>query len=147
MANFAYTEAKQLGLTGVLDLQSSGLDVRVLLVMTNTTADTEEDVTTLNGFTTLDEYDDVGYARQSTAGETVTKDNANNRSEWGHNVVTFPGLGVGTRQAQAHIYYSHVTNDTDSPPLFYVDTGGYPFDGNGGDVTITPNAEGAAQLT
>ena len=147
MVNFAFTEAKRLGLVGVLDLQASGFDVRVMLLMSNTSVDTEEDVTTIAGFTTLDECDGANYGRQATAGEAVASDNPNNRAEWTHNVVTFANLGVGTRQNQAHLYFRFVTNDADSVPLFYIDTGGYPFDGNGGDVTITPNAEGAAQLT
>lgn len=147
MASFGYTNALQKGFTGVLDLQESGLDVRVILVMTNTTADTEEDTDFIGNFSTLDECDGTNYARQQCASQTVTQDNTNDRSEFSHNVITWSSLGAGTRQNQAAIYYAHVTNDTDSYPLFYIDSGGFPFDGNGGDVTLTPNAEGLAQFT
>ena len=147
MPNFAYVEAKELSLNGALDLKETGLDVRMILVMTNTTADTQQTARFVGDITTLDEYDGTGYARQNMANQVVVRDDPNLRAEFNHDVVTFASLDAGTRQAQAHLYYSHVTNDADSPLLFYVDTGGYPFDGNGGDVTVTPNVEGAAQQT
>lgn len=148
MANFAYIEAAQMGFTGLLDLLESGLDVRVLTVMSNSTAGTQRDATTISGFTTLDEYDGTNYppARLQCANQVVNKDVPNQRSEFSHDVLTYANLGAGSRQAIAHIYFQQITDDTDSKPLFHVDTGGYPYDGNGGNVTITPNAQGAAQL-
>lgn len=147
MATFAYTRAKQLGFTGALDLREAGLDVRTIFVMSNSTAGTQRDATTIAGITTLDEYDGANYARQLCANQVVTEDVANERSEFSHDVITWANLGAGVRQCIGVIYYSHVTNDADSVPLFFVDTGGFPFDGNGGNVTLTPNAQGAAQLT
>lgn len=147
MASFGYTKAKQLGFTGVLDLQQSGMDVRVMLVMANTTADTQQDANFIADFTTLDECDGANHARQVCANQVVTRDDPNQRSEFSHDVVTFANLGVGTRQNVAAVYFQFVTNDADSVPLFYIDQGGFPFDGNGGSVTITPNADGLAQLT
>lgn len=150
MASFVYTHAKALLLEGALDFDTAGDDIRVMLVMTNTTTDTEEDVTTISGFTTLDEYDGANYARQALANEVVNEDAANNRGEFDADDDEFSGgsgLGVGTRQAQAMVVYKHVTNDTDSIPIAFIDTGGFPFDGNGGQVTVTWNAEGILQAT
>ena len=147
MASFVYTNAKRALLAGEIDLDTSGDDIRVLLVMTNTTADTEEDVAVIDDFTTLDEYDGANYVRKALAGEAVAADNANDRGEFDANDITWTALGVGTRQAQAMIVYKHITDDTDSIPLAFIDTGGFPFDGNGGDVAVTWNAEGILQAT
>lgn len=114
--------------------------------MSNSTADTERDVTTIAGFGTLDEMDGPGYVRQALANQTRTRNDANDRTEGSHDVVTWTALGAGTRQVIGMVYYSHVTNDADSIPLFYVDEGGFPFAANGADVTYTPNVAGAYQL-
>ncbi len=143
MANFVYNEAKRAILRGEIDLQAD--DIRVLLVMSNTTADTEDDVNTISGFTTLDEYDGANYARQALANEAVNEDAANDRAEFDADDATCSALGAGTRQCQAAIVYKHVTGDADSVPILFVDQGGFPFSGNGGDVQLQWNAEGILQ--
>lgn len=145
MANFWYNEAKRALLAGELDLDTD--DLRVMLVMTNTTADTEDDANTISGFTTLDEYDGSGYARQALANETISEDAANDRAEVDADDAVFASLGAGTRQAQAAIVFKHVTNDTDSVPIAFIDSGGFPFDGTGSNLTIQWNAEGILQAT
>jgi hypothetical protein len=146
MANFVYNEIKRALFEAEIDLNATD-DIRVLLVMTNTTADTEDDKDTISAFTTLDEYDGSGYARQALTGEAVAEDAANDRAEFDGGDATFTTLGAGTRSCQAAIVFKHVTNDTDSVPIAYIDTGGFPFAGNGGDVTIQWNAEGILQQT
>lgn len=121
-------------------------DVRAILVMTNTTADTEVDSEFISDFTTLDEYDGSGYARVALASEAFAVDLANDRWEFTSAAFTFAALGVGTRQCQGLLLYLHVTNDADSKPLMYIDGTGFPFDGNGEDVILTPNAEGILQI-
>lgn len=146
MASFVYTPAKAAFLNGTLDLDAH--DIRLLLVMTNTTADTQEDAAVLADFTTLDEYDHGSYARVTLAGEAVTADTTNNRGEFDHNDFSWTALGAGTRQAQAAVYYRHVDGTAANDiPIFYVDTGGFPFAGNGGNVNWTVNAEGALWLS
>lgn len=144
MANFVYNHSKhELGQGG---LQFASHDMRILLVMTNTTADTQDDVTSISGFTTLDEMDGSGYARLALTGEAWAKDATNNRSEFDANDADFGAVSAGTRQVQALILYRHVTNDTDSFPVAYFDTvsagPGFPFSANGGTITIQWNAEG-----
>lgn len=146
MANFVYNEAKRAIIEGEIDLGAGGSDVRVLLVMTNTTADTEDDVNTISGFTTLDELNDTGYARQALAGEAVNEDAGNNRAEADADDVAFTYNGDGSRNTQAAVYLKHVTNDTDSVPIAFVDTGGFPVNAaQTGTVTIQHNAEGWLQ--
>lgn len=147
MASFVFTNAKRALMAAEIDLHTGGDDIRALLVMTNTTADTEEDVATISAFTTLDEMDGSGYARQALGSEVVAADNTNNRGEFDAGDVTFASVGAGTRQVAAILIYKHVTNDSDSIPLFYIDSGGFPFAAAGGNIQVAWNAEGVAQLT
>lgn len=147
MASFVYTPAKTLIGQGGLDLREAGADIRVILVMTNTTGDTDQDAQYVGNITTLDEMDGANYARQALANQAVNEDAANNRAEFDADDPTFASLGAGTRQVAGAIYYRHVTNDADSPLIAYVDSGGFPFAANGGNVTIQHNAEGIVQIT
>lgn len=147
MASFVYTYAKKQSWLAGLNLATS--DMRLILCMTNTTADTEKDKQTISGFTTLDEYDGSGYSRPVLTGEAVNQDDPNLRAEFDANDLApaWAALGAGTRQAQGMILYKHVTNDADSIPIAWIDSGGFPFAGNGLPVSITWNAEGILQLT
>ena len=120
-----------------------GTDLRFAIVMTNTTVDTETEIQFMAGFGTLDEYDGSGYARQSIASEAAAVDLTNSRFELTFDPLVFAALGVGTRMATGLLQLLHVTNASDSPPdVFYEVT---DFDGNGEDVTFTPDAQGAMQ--
>ena len=149
MASFVYDNAKEQFMLGNFDLSSD--DIRIILCMSNTTADTETDKSTIVGgggpFTTLDECDGGNYARKVLASESVTEDNPNNRAEFDADNITWSSLGVGTRQNVGLLVYKFVSDDTDSIPIAWIDTGGFPFDASGGDVTITWDAEGIIQLT
>lgn len=150
MANFVYDHAKYLLATGALDLSTA--DMRMLLVMTNSTADTEKDKATFAGFTTLDEYDGSGYASPGVAlaSEAVAEDNANNRAEFTSAAAVFTAIGAGTRQCLGAVLYKFVTALSSSIPVVYIDTvsgsPSFPFTGNGSNVTLTPNAEGWLQV-
>ena len=147
MANFVYTRAATNILKG--DMDFDGHDFRVALVMTNTTADTERDAATIDAFTTLDEMDGANYARVAISGEEVNEDTGNDRAEFDDDDsnVTFSSLGAGTRQVQGAVVLRHITDDTDSVPVCWIDTGGFPFTANGSDVVIQFNAEGILQAT
>lgn len=146
--SFSYTYAKAKLLSGDIDLDAD--DIRILMVMSNTTCDTEKDkqfISGANGFTTLDECDGANYVRKALAGAAVAADEANDRGEFDATDAAWTALGVGTRQNVAIVLYKHVTGDEDSIPIAYIDSGGFPFDGNGGDVTVKWNAEGILQAT
>lgn len=127
---------------GLLDTTTLQGDIRAILVMTNTTADTEKDKQFISEFTTLDEYDGAGYARVACTSESFTVDTVNHHFKFTCDPITFAALGAGTRQCQGILLYLHVTNDADSKPLMYIDGTGFPFAGSGGDVVFTPNASG-----
>ena len=151
MANFAYTKAKADLMKGTLDLCGAGADVRVALVMTNTTFDTEQDLATIGAASTPDFFDGACYAAGGNAltGETVNTDCANNRAEFDACDLTFTTLGAGTRNIQAMVIYKFCTNLCCSIPLYFVDSGfgccGTPA--NGGNIVISWNAQGIAQVT
>lgn len=125
----------------------SGADIRVALLMTNTTADTEEDKAFIADFTTLDEMDGANYVRKALTSEAAASDLVNNRGEFTVDPVTWTALGAGTRNVAGMLLFKFVTNDADSIPIAYIDSGGFPFTGTGVDVTMTPNAEGLLQAT
>src|SRR5690348_7055986 len=103
MASFWYDNAAFVLMGGGLDLDSNTL--RFLIAMTNTTADTERDKTTISGFTTLDEADGANYVRKTLASLTLTNDNANHRTYLDCADVTWTALGAGTRQYQGIVMY------------------------------------------
>lgn len=132
---------------GTIDLNSS--DIRAILVMTNTTADTEQDSTEfvfVGDLTTLDECDADGYARVALSGEAVNIDDVNNRAEFDANDISFAGLaGDATRDFQGVVLYKHVTNDADSPILCFID---FTADVTKAATTVNVpwNAEGILQI-
>jgi len=149
--SFVYTKAKVALATGALDLSSA--IIWAMLVMTNTTADTEEDLEFVGDLTTLDECDGALYARQPvTPGQAVNEDTVNNRAEFDADNIEFEDVGVGTRQNQALVLY--IDADFDGDPaddatnalIAYIDSGGFPFDGNGSDIILNWNAEGILQV-
>lgn len=143
--SLVYTPAKAKLLKADLDFDIH--DIRVALLMTNTTADTEQDNATIASFTTLDEYDGAGYVRKALTGEIVNQDDPNNRAEFDADDVTWTAISAGTRSAQGILLFRFVTNDADSVPIAFIDTGGFPIAGNGGDLTIAWNVEGILQLS
>ena len=135
--SFVYTPA-----LGLLDATVLTGDVRAALVMSNTTADTDQDAATISAITGLDEYDGASYARVALTTEAWAAVTATDRFKFSADPIVFATLGVGTRQCVGLLLYLHVTNDADSKPLMYIDGVGFPFDGNGANVTFTPHADG-----
>lgn len=134
-------------MNGSIDLDTSTL--KAALLMTNTTADTE-DVQYLSGFTTLDEMDGTGYARVTLTGGTVSGDTTNHRGEVTFSDIRFSGVGAGTRQVQGVLIYKHVGADSANVPIAYLDgdsAGVLPFTANGGDIVIASPAEGLLRVS
>ena len=143
MANFAYTHALALLLKGDIDFEND--DIRVMLIDSTTTADTEKDVSFIGDFSTLGELSGTGYVRKALGTQVVNQDDPNDRGEFDAADIVWTAINAGT--AQAMLIYKHVTNDADSIPIAYVDTGGFPISTSGGDVTIQWNAQGILQAT
>ena len=144
MASFVYTNAKRAFGAGEIDWDANTF--KATLCMTNTTADTEKDKLLMNAFTTLDEYDGSGFARVTLASKAVAADTSNDRGELDCADITFSSLAAGTRSVEGMLVYKHVSADSDSIPIAWIDNF-TNFAGNGGDVTFTVNAEGLIQFT
>ncbi len=146
MANFAFTEFLEELMKGEIDHADDQVDC--MLVMSNTTCDVEGtggiDAEFVGDFTDDDEYDGATYVRKTLVGKTVAIDISANKGVFDANDITFSTLGVGARSAQAAVLYKFITNDAASIPMYYQDTGGFPFAGNGSDVTIQYAAAGIA---
>ncbi len=147
MADLVYTEALADLMSGDIDLNTD--DIRCRLVMTNTTADTDEDAATVAAITTLDEMDGANYTAggEVLTGEAVTADTANDRGKFDAGDATFSALGVGTRNVLAALIVKSVDQAGADIPIFYIDSGFSPPTGvaaNGGDFKITWHADGIA---
>ena len=145
MANQWYLPAAQKLVKGELDFDLA--DLRVMLCMSNTTADTERNVSTLSGFTTLDKYDGSGYTDIDLGGVAIAIDAANSRVEIDYTDGTFgAAVGAGTRQWVGLLFYVRVDGTTANDyPVAWVDL--TANNGNGGAVNLTVNAEGALQVS
>jgi hypothetical protein len=148
--SFWYTPAKERLAKGDLDFDEAGNDIRLMLCMTNTTADTDQDAGTISAIGTLDEYDGPGYARAALAAQSVVRDDANNRAEiTATSPVSFGAtVAAGTRSAAGALVYRHVDGTAaNDQPIAWIDTGGFPLNGGGGPFELAINAEGLLQVT
>jgi len=147
MSSTIFNEFKRANAAGEIDLNAD--DIRAILVMTNTTADTENDAKVYVGdLTTLDECDATGYSRQALANEAVNKDDANDRAEFDADDASFAGLsGDATRDYQGVVLYKHVTNDADSPLIAFIEFSNQPLAKEATQVDVPWNAEGILQLS
>jgi hypothetical protein len=140
MATKVFNSAKERLLNGGLNLVTH--DIRVTLLMTNTTADTDNDGDVfVADLGTLDEMDGANYVRKALTGKVVTKDDANDRAFMDADDVTWTALGAGTRQIQGVLVYRHVTNDADSPLIAWLEFAS-PVTGDGTDFQVQWSATG-----
>lgn len=145
MADLVYNNTLLDAIQGDLDLAEGVEDIRVALLSTNTTADIEEEVALMNGFTTLDEHDGTSYTRKTLSSQAVAIDTSNDRAEFDCEDLTWSSLGNGTREIQGLLFLNHVTNDTDSVPRFFQELPATVNPG-GGNLTVTQDAEGALHV-
>lgn len=145
MASVVFNIAKGGLCSGSIDWDTN--TIKAILCMTNTTADTEIDVDTVGGLTTLDESDATGYARVTLTNAAVNVDDANDRAELDGDDVVFSGLsGDATRDYQGVLLYKHVTNDADSIPIAFIDFSD-DITSAATSVTVPWDAQGIIQLT
>lgn len=144
MASNVFNYALGQLINGGIDLNTD--DIRAILCMTNTTADTAKDAIDQISDLTLDECDDSGYARVALTGEAVNVDDTNDRAEFDANDLSFTGLsGNSSRAIQGVLLYKHVTNDADSIPIVFIDfTSDIPATAT--QIDVPWDSEGVLQL-
>ena len=144
MASQVYNEFKRASAAGEIDLNAD--DIRIALLMTNTTADTENDGKTfISDFTTLDEFDGSGYVRKALANEAVNLDDPNDRAEFDADDVTFTALGAGTRSVQGVLLYKEGASDAARRIIAWLEFATVKTP-DGSDFTVAWNAQGILQL-
>lgn len=143
MASTIKNIAKGRLMSGDMDLNAD--DMRLILCMTNTTADTDVDADNTGSYT-LDEMDGTNYARQALANEAVNVDDTNDRAEFDADDVSIASLGNGTRQMQGALIHEFITNDAASFPLCFIEFSS-TINPGGSTFTIAFNAEGIVQLS
>ena len=124
------------------------LDLRTILVMTNTVCDTEDTVALMNawvgnggGIGGMDEFDGATYvAFGHVHSETLLSATSDARALDLDDAV-YTTVGVGTRNIQGAVLYNHVTDYTDSIPFAYYNFTAFPATGN--TITIQWAATGA----
>lgn len=134
MASKVYNEGKK----QIADIDWTAATLKALLLMTNTTADTEDDgIATTANFTTLDEHDGAGYARVTLANATITKEDGSDRAKLSCDDFSFATLGAGTRQAAGVLIVVDVAG-TLYPISWHEFT--TPRDADGGDFVCDVSA-------
>jgi hypothetical protein len=132
-------------LTKQVDLVND--DIRVLLLMTNTTVDTERDAKdAYSDFTTPDNFDGSGYTTNGHALDTqaVNIDDSNDRAEFDAADETITSLGAGTRSVQGILVISFISTLNGSLPLHWIEFASNKTP-DGSDFTLVFNAEGIIQ--
>ena len=151
MASKIYNKFKQLCAKADIDLDSA--NIWAALLMSNTTADTDNDGDEFVGdLTTKDECDGANYVRKKLAGKAVNLDDGNDRAEFDADDITWTALGNGTRAIQGVLIYVDADDDGDAADdaanrlIAFIEFGATQNPG-GSDFTVQWNAEGILQLT
>ena len=122
MASRIYNEALRAIAAGEYDLNAA--DIRAKLLMTDTTADTQNDgVVVVSDITTLDLCNATGYADIDMASLAVNKDDPNDRAEFAAANLVYSGLsGDGTRDYQGVLLYVYVDgNPANDKVIAFID--------------------------
>lgn len=146
--------ANRLYNAGLRDLFKNGRTIdnatyKALLVRSTSTYSPNKDDDTISGMTGLVEISVASYTRQTIANPTVVEVDASDAVKIDFDDIAFGTLESG-QTVLAIIIYRHVTNDTDSVPLAYIDTdsgGLLPRALGGGSFTVQINSSGFLQVT
>jgi hypothetical protein len=145
---FVFTKASsKFALSTLQSMAEAGADLRVILVMGSNNAVAVRDTAEFVDDVTLDECDSgLSYARQQLASQAVAEDAGNHRTEVTAAANVWNDLAPASDLIYGAIIYQHVTDDTDSPVLFFYNDGGFPKPATGSPFTVTWSADGFFQL-
>jgi hypothetical protein len=135
VANLIFTNFTKLCADGTIDWDNGAHTYRMLLTTSSYSPDVDAHLYVTS---VTNELSGGSYARKDLANRTVTKDDANNRSEYGADNVAFTALTNGQTATKA-VIYKFGTGDADSPLIACLDIN----TGTGvvmtGDVTLKLN--------
>lgn len=135
------------GVQGLLkadNWETSGYRARLL--MTNTTADTENNASFLSSYSTQDKFNGSGATDNlALTNKLALIDAPNNRNYLDADDTAFGAIGNGTRAIQGVLIFKFVTNDADSVPLVFVQFSS-SINPAGGQLTIQWDAGGILQF-
>lgn len=128
---------------------AAGVDLRAVLVMSDTTIATEPDAQTLSDFTDMDICDGVGYAELDLASVTVAYDTTNDRLKIDAADGDFDGgtdeVLAASRQITRVLLKRYVDGtDANDIPWVSVDVG--PYTTSGGPIDVTWHANGVVYI-
>ena len=146
MASFVYNVAKAGFASGALDWDTHTFK----LMLIDNAYTPNPDHATVSALTELP--NGTGYTggfngsgRKTLSVCSVVQVDASDRAELRVSLATtWSAINAGT--VKAAVVIREMTNDADSIPVVYIDSGGFPVVTNGGDFTFTPNVAGVAQL-
>ncbi len=119
MSSVIFQNALMKTFEGDIDWETDNLDA--LLLMTNTTADTNPDADTCADLT-LDECDATGYAHEDITTPAVSADDSDNEMVWTSDNWVWSGLsGDGSRDYQGALVVKYVDGGNGDIPLLFVD--------------------------
>jgi len=147
---FKHLEAGASGSTPRIDLLNDVIKVALV----GSTYSVNADDSFFNPSVYLTELGGTGYTggyggsgRKTLSSKVITRDDTNDRAEFSAAPVTWTAINAGTAAAAVIIRERSLTGDTMSELIAYINTGGFPITTNGGDLTLTWNAEGILQLS
>lgn len=151
MASLLFNLGKKEILDGTIDLGAN--TIKAMLVTSSYTPNSDNDFVDDGGANDPIDHElsgtnyaagFAGSGRKTLGSITIVEDDGNDRAEFSAANLTWTGIDAGT--AAGVIIYRHLTSDALSTLIAFIDTGGFPVVTNGGDLTITWNAEGIIQL-
>lgn len=119
----------------------AGSDPRAVLVMTNSTCGSQNNVANTGAYTTLDRFDGSGYLDIALTAEQVNILASQGQIGMDAADIDFGVLGNGTRPALGFLVHFFNTNDAGSLPIIFVQFN-VPVDPELLDMEIELNASG-----
>lgn len=149
MASIVYNKAKQMLMSGQINLTST-TSLKVLLLESTSSTPDNPDHDTLSDFI-ADEFSDTNYTgghagsgRKAVSSVTVVLDNTNDRAYYDLADITWTALG-GTSAVVGVCLFMEMAADTSSVPIVFADTADVTT--NGGDFTLQFDSSGFIRLS
>lgn len=147
MAAFIYNAAKKKILDGLLDFDTGGDDIRMLLLEAASDENPNDaDIGVVLGRAGTTELATYTRAEGTLANESTNRDDAGNEAEFDADDAVFTAV-VAQNDIVAYIVYEFITDDDSSVPILFEDGAtGLPLTPNGSNITIAWDAEGILKL-